>query len=134
MLYSVHCFDCESSYVQSSRRNPQITKPDACGACGSYRVGVLEEENKAPMTTITLPCHGIIIKLDGAEEADGGTRYDGGTIQSALTADGNKLDIECVHTLESMILAHACAGVAVESPAYLEGIETAVDALFNRCL
>ena len=34
--------------------------------------------------------------------------------------------------LESLILAHACAGVDVESPAYVEGIETAVDAIANR--
>ena len=34
--------------------------------------------------------------------------------------------------LESLILAHACAGIAVNSPAYLEGIETTVTALGNQ--
>jgi hypothetical protein len=34
--------------------------------------------------------------------------------------------------LESLILAHACAGIDVTTPAYLEGIETAVDAIANQ--
>jgi hypothetical protein len=34
--------------------------------------------------------------------------------------------------LEALILAHACAGVDVESPAYVEGIETAVNAIANH--
>jgi hypothetical protein len=34
--------------------------------------------------------------------------------------------------LEALILAHACAGVDVTAPVYLEGIETAVDAIVNR--
>ena len=33
--------------------------------------------------------------------------------------------------MESLILAHACAGIDVESPAYLEGIEVAVEAIGN---
>jgi len=34
--------------------------------------------------------------------------------------------------IEAMILAHAAAGIDVESPAYLEGIETAVEAAGNN--
>ena len=34
--------------------------------------------------------------------------------------------------LEALVLAHACAGVDVESPAYIEGIETAVEVIANR--
>lgn len=34
--------------------------------------------------------------------------------------------------LEALILAHAVAGVNVESPAYLEGLETAIDAIANN--
>lgn len=33
----------------------------------------------------------------------------------------------------STILAHACAGIDVESPAYLEGIETALQAAGENC-
>jgi len=36
-----------------------------------------------------------------------------------------------IDALESMILGHAVAGVDIESPAYIEGIETAVLALTN---
>lgn len=34
--------------------------------------------------------------------------------------------------LESLLLAHACAGVDIESPAYLEGLETALEAIANH--
>jgi hypothetical protein len=34
--------------------------------------------------------------------------------------------------LESLILAHACAGIDIASPAYLEGIEAAVEAIANN--
>ena len=34
-----------------------------------------------------------------------------------------------VNALESLVLAHALAGVDVEEPAYLEGLETAVEAI-----
>ena len=33
--------------------------------------------------------------------------------------------------IESIILAHAIAGIDIEEPAYLEGIETAID-VFNN--
>lgn len=38
-----------------------------------------------------------------------------------------------VDALESLILAHACAGIDIASPAYVEGVETAVGALLNHC-
>lgn len=34
--------------------------------------------------------------------------------------------------LESSILAHACAGIKIDDPAYVLGIETALDAIFNN--
>jgi hypothetical protein len=37
-----------------------------------------------------------------------------------------------IDAIESMVLAHACAGIDVEDPKYLEGIETAVQALANN--
>lgn len=40
---------------------------------------------------------------------------------------------ECqLEAIESLILAHACAGVDVESPAYIEGINTALEAIDNH--
>jgi hypothetical protein len=37
-----------------------------------------------------------------------------------------------VNAIESLVLAHACAGIDIESPAYIEGIETAVEAASNK--
>lgn len=94
--------------------------------------------------TITLPCYGIVVNL---------TDYDpkapdhwlGGAIASDLHEasphalvqlaedEADRENRFCydagIDALESMILGHACAGIDIESPAYLEGIETAVNAL-----
>ena len=63
-----------------------------------------------------------------------------GNCDESQDADTDKLNAEieqeranfACHTIESIILAHAVAGVDVEDPAYLEGIETAVDAIANN--
>lgn len=76
---------------------------------------------------IELPCYEISIVIEGK----------GGFINSNL-ADGEPADygdeeyLAGVDAIESMILAHAIAGVDVESPAYIEGIETAVQALTDH--
>jgi hypothetical protein len=41
-------------------------------------------------------------------------------------------DSEAICAVESMILAHACAGVDVAAPAYISGIETALEAIANE--
>jgi|TARA_Y100000310_G_scaffold245400_1_gene250369 hypothetical protein len=93
------------------------------------------------MKTIELPCYGfkIILSDDG----------DGVSVKSRLSS---KVDDEAftqspmdfvpqesldeynfyVNAIESLVMAHACAGVDIESPAYLEGIETAVEAIANK--
>ena len=81
---------------------------------------------------ISLPCFGVGIRL--VFGADGRSR--GGTIASDLHAGGRRPADRpydaAVDGLEALLLADACAGVDVESPAYLEGIETAVEAITNR--
>ena len=78
------------------------------------------------MPTIELPCFGIVVNVTG----------DGcGTIASDLHDNENIADFEyeaALFALESLILAHACAGINIESPAYIKGIETAVDAIGNN--
>lgn len=37
-----------------------------------------------------------------------------------------------MHAIESLILAHACAGIDVTTPAYVEGIESAFDGCSNN--
>jgi hypothetical protein len=82
--------------------------------------------------TIRLPCFGMILRLSGKPP---GAKLPGGAIVSDLRYPGppdNQLYNAAVDALESLILAHACAGVDVQSPAYVEGIETAIEAITNR--
>lgn len=50
---------------------------------------------------------------------------------SSITCDPD-LDTPPFQGILRMVLAHAVAGVDVESPAYLEGIETAVQGIDNE--
>ena len=82
---------------------------------------------------IRLPCFGIEIRLvwENGPENPGE-----GTITSDLRDQGDAIEVRqynaAIDSLESLILAHACAGVDVESPAYVEGLETAVEAIGNH--
>ncbi|ADC73099.1 hypothetical protein TK90_2612 (plasmid) [Thioalkalivibrio sp. K90mix] len=60
---------------------------------------------------IKLPVDGIEITLSENEHGTSGT----------VTHDPDLPDI-----VGSLVLAHACAGIDVEDPAYLEGLETAL--------
>ena len=73
---------------------------------------------------IKLPCYGIVIDLGPEDEYFPGA-YEGGKITTEL--EGEEFD-----GIEALILAHAVAGVDVQSIPYIEGIETAVDAIFNH--
>ncbi len=89
---------------------------------------------------IELPICGIVLEVEN----------DAGTITSDLHEDDDIEEI-CERTItqdeedldkirydaamdaiESIILAHACAGVNVTTPAYLQGIETAIQACVNN--
>jgi hypothetical protein len=70
---------------------------------------------------------GIVVELS----ADGG-----GAILESPLKDGHEHGdqeelLAALDAVESVILAHACAGVDVESPAYQTGIETALEAFTN---
>jgi hypothetical protein len=82
--------------------------------------------------TIRLPCYGITITLVRENGAD---KPGSGVIASDLRAGQGAADRQynaAIDGLEALILAHACAGVDVKSPAYIEGIETAVEAIANH--
>lgn len=67
-----------------------------------------------PMVTeIRVPISDTVVTLDGEGN---------GTITSGIGED----------SIESVILAHACAGIDVTAPAYLEGIETAIQAIADN--
>ena len=80
--------------------------------------------------TINLPCFGIVIDL-GPEDPEHPGAYQGGKITSNLKGS-NRLCRAAMDAIESLVLAHACAGVDVASPGYVEGIETAVEACLNK--
>ncbi|MEE9540814.1 MAG: hypothetical protein V3V85_04885 [Candidatus Thorarchaeota archaeon] len=86
------------------------------------------------MKTIKLPCFGIVVELDDTMVGFGGITSDLGEEPSdPMSPDGSEYN-GAIHAIESLILAHAVAGIDIESPAYMEGIETAVDAIGNNLL
>lgn len=74
------------------------------------------------MKTIETDCFGITVTLDGK----GGGAITSNMHEKEETDLSAQLYNAAVDGLEAMILAQACAGVDIESPAYLDGIETAV--------
>lgn len=82
---------------------------------------------------IRLPRFGITVHLDRECSADSPAH---GSIISQLKEPGRGTLVRrfnaAIDGLEALILAHACAGVDIASPAYIEGIETAVDAIGNN--
>jgi hypothetical protein len=93
----------------------------------------VSQKQRAPDTEIRLPCYGITVTLARRNGAD---KPGSGSIASDLHAAGRSATDRqynsAIDGLESLILAHACAGVDVESPAYVEGVETAVEAITNH--
>lgn len=79
------------------------------------------------MKVIKTECFGIVVEL---------SENGGGSIESKLKEDGPGDNVEMWNTamdaIESLVLAHACAGIDIEDPRYLQGIETAVLAISER--
>ncbi len=84
---------------------------------------------KTKLRTIRLPVFGITISL---QRENGQQKPGAGSITSDLREPDDDLHNAAIDGLESLILAHACAGIDVRSPAYIEGVETAVDAVGNN--
>jgi len=83
---------------------------------------------------IELPIYKIRVFLHTIKDANGHEDTQG-TIESDLHISPLEKDKEyeiAVDTLESLILAQACAGIDITTPAYLESIETVVDAWTNQ--
>lgn len=77
---------------------------------------------------IKLPIYGIEVHLDN---------HGGGCITSTdLKTEHNDEEDELYNAamdgIESMILAHSCAGVDITTKEYLEGITTSVEACANN--
>ena len=85
---------------------------------------------------IILPCFDITVRLTNPEP--GQTRSSlAGEITSSLhngeSGSDDDSDYEAaIDGIESLVLAHACAGVDIHAPAYVSGVETAVQAASSR--
>jgi len=86
-----------------------------------------------PPVEVRLPCFGMVVRLERPSSA---TVARAGTIASDLIdacgPECNEPSRAAFHAIESLVLAHACAGLDIASPAYIEGIETAVEAIVNN--
>lgn len=91
------------------------------------------------MKTINLPCFGIVVEV--GDEYDHTGKKSGSIISDLFTSPTDEDEAEfqaterynaAMDAIESIILAHACAGIDIESQAYLEGIKTAVEACANN--
>lgn len=72
---------------------------------------------------IRLPVHGVVITL--SPQGDG-------AIRSSLHEEGESPEAKsAIDAVESMILAHAAAGIDVEAPSYLEDVGRAVEAIWD---
>lgn len=79
------------------------------------------------MTVIDLKCYGIIVTLDG--------RGEGSIVSDLKETDGPQINMEfnaAMDGIESLVLAQACMGCDIASPAYLEALESAVEACTNN--
>lgn len=87
------------------------------------------------MRTIRLQdCFNIVVTLF---QTNGVHRY--GTIESNLKVfdedSAEPDDFTCaMDAIESVILAHACAGVDIEDAKYVEGLRTSINAIANKLL
>ena len=79
---------------------------------------------------INLPCFDIVVILSGPQGARTGTIKSDLTSEWSGSGPGGEYDY-AIEGIESLILAHACAGVNIADPAYVEGIEAAVQAVGN---
>lgn len=91
------------------------------------------------MKTVEVPIQGGIIINLGPPDPDNPKRFSCGSITEGTL----KEDCRCgdsaldnlfdgmMDALESILLAHACAGIDVTSPAYVDGLETAINACAN---
>lgn len=77
---------------------------------------------------IKLPCFGIVVNLTG----DGGGAISSTHLKTEHNDPEDELYNAAMDGIESMILGHAIAGIDIESPAYIEGIEAAVNACCNN--
>ena len=80
--------------------------------------------------TYKIPQFGMVVNVTTAQVGYPG----GGTITSNLhtTEDEDDEYNSAIDGIESLILAHAVEGIDITAPAYIKGIQTAVDGAANN--
>jgi hypothetical protein len=108
------------------------TETEAALKAAGLALTLPADSDRTVARKIRLPCYGITLML--ARENDAEEPGSGSIVSDLRDPDtaANQQYNAAIDGLESLILAHACAGVDVESSAYVEGIETAVDAIANE--
>ena len=79
------------------------------------------------MITKTLETSFMTVELELNDEGE----VEGAAMSSTLEHGNDDLS-RAFDGIESLVLAHACAGINITSPAYREGIETAVETCTNN--
>jgi len=83
---------------------------------------------------IKLPCYGIEVIL-GSPDPENPGAYLSGSILSDLHDDVGPDDESydaAIDAIESFIMSAACAGIDITTPAFIEAIETTVEAIGNN--
>ncbi len=85
------------------------------------------------MSTITkeiqLPVHGICVTLF----SDGSGKI-GSDLWDGIDPEDEEVFKAVVDTIESLVLALACAGVDIQSKKFISGLETAIESVSNKWL
>jgi len=87
--------------------------------------------NGGIMKEIKLPCYEMKVTLDDQMIGFGTIESNLQREEPSMSSTGNEYN-GALDAIESIILAHAVAGIDIASPAYVEGIETAIDAIVNN--
>jgi len=131
MSSSVDFFDCPKCGGNASRDQDNRTCEVHYSCSGCDWSG--EEEVDISNKVIKLPVNNCIITLT---KPDGKGRWGGGNIKTDWHSDimgEEEVGYNgAIDGIEALVLAHAIAGINVESPAYIEGIETAIDGTTNN--
>lgn len=104
--------ELESSLIVGNERTPDETV-----LTGVIRSSLKEGCPCCDQTSCFFDCDGS--QMDDSPESEVEARQ---RIEKNRAYDG----------IESLILAHACTGMNIETPAYLQGIEEAVEAVGNN--
>lgn len=86
---------------------------------------------KERVNTIKLPSYGIVIKVDASGNATITSELNTKPVYNELLTPIYGAFDAAICTIENMILGHYVAGVDIESPAYLEGIDSIVEFVHN---